>query len=274
MPTEASGARPVSAFLFAHQDDEFGAYELILAAVRRGHHVVCAYFTTGVSQGGDSSQRDKESLGVLKQLGVLPADVRFPGTELNISDGQLLSSLGPAGTWTRRWLDALANVQCVYLPAWEGGHPDHDSLHASALMACADAALLDVVRQFPLYNAYRCPAPFFKVLSPLRENGPADAQRIPWGHRIRFLRYALSYPSQRKSWIGLFPFMLLHLVFKGTQAVQRASLTRIAERPHAGPLYYESRRFATWPEVTSHIQAWLARRASAINAPKPPNPAL
>lgn len=267
MPTDASGACPVSVFLFAHQDDEFGAYMLILEAVRRGHRVVCAYFTTGVSQGGNSSQRDKESLAVLKRLHVPAANVRFAGTELGISDGHLLAALGPASIWTRRWLEALANVQRVYLPAWEGGHPDHDSLHASALVACADVALLDVVRQFPLYNAYRCPAPFFKVLSPLRENGPVDAQRMPWGHRIQFLRYALCYPSQRKSWIGLFPFMALHHVFNGTQAVQRASLARIAERPHPGPLYYESRRFSSWSEVSSHIQAWLARRASSTNVP-------
>ena len=71
--------------------------------------------------------------------------------------------------------------------------------------------------------------------------------------RLHFLRRALEYPSQRGSWIGLFPFFLLHYLFDGTQAIQAVSAHRIRERPHKGDLYYEKRRFASWAEVNDRL---------------------
>lgn len=266
MPTENPEISPVALFLFAHQDDEFGVYQQIILEQQLGHRVVCAYFTSGVPDGSDPTRRNQESLAVLGDLGVHHQDVVFAGEQLGISDGKLIDSLQSAFAWTHSWLNSFPCIGAVYIPAWEGGHPDHDSLHAFVAQLCTERGITARVKQFSLYNAFRRPQPFFRVLAPLQENGPVYTTRIPWRHRIRFLKYALSYPSQRKSWIGLFPFVLVHYLFSGTQALQAIRPQRILERPHSGALYYEHRRFSTWSSLSEKVVVWLESRPSAAQS--------
>lgn len=257
---------PISVFLFAHQDDEYGVYELIHRAVEQGRRAVCIYMTSGVRSGADASIRDRESLAVLADMGVPADDVIFAGAKLAISDLHLHESLDVACDWLEAWLKDHAPIGEIFVTAWEGGHPDHDCLHAVTLHACARAGLPDIVHQYSLYNAHARPKPFFRVMAPLPQNGAVQLTPIPWSRRMQYLRYTLLYTSQRGTWIGLFPFMLLHYVFWGTQAVQRTSITRLADKPHQGQLYYEARQFATWPDVQFRIQALLARDRDTASA--------
>lgn len=251
---------PVSVFLFAHQDDEFGVFDQIREEVALGRRVVCAYLTSGVPAGGNPAQRDGESVAVLAQLGVSAADIVFAGAQLGIADGSLMHHLPVADRWLQQWLPTLGEIAAVYVLAWEGGHPDHDALHAVSLLVCDGLDLLARTHQFALYNAYRCPWQFFRLLSPLAQNGVVSRRRIAWAQRLHYMRLALSYPSQRGTWLGLFPFFVLHCLFHGGQDLQPASTTRMMERPHSGPLYYENRRFATWAQMQAAITAWLAGR--------------
>jgi len=253
----------VAVFFFGHQDDEFGVYFQIGLERAKGRRIVCAYLTSGVPAGADAARRNGESLAVLAKLGVRAEDVVFAGGRLGIPDGRLIDHLSLASGWMAPWLASLGEIAAVYLPAWEGGHPDHDALHAVALRLCAEAGIERRVWQFPLYHADGCPGQLFRVLAPLEANGEVSRARIPWAQRPAFLRYSLSYPSQKMSWVGLFPFFLLHLLFCGEQALQRAELRRIGERPHAGDLYYEKRRFSSWPEVHARLGAWLSGRSGA-----------
>ncbi|MBI5279817.1 MAG: PIG-L family deacetylase [Burkholderiales bacterium] len=240
MPTDPPAC---AVFLFAHQDDEFGVFQRIEQERRMGRRVWCIYFT-----GVGSARRNRESLAVLQHLGVAGADVVFAGEGLGIGDAQLLQQLPAAVQWLRDWL-AQHQPDSVYVPAWEGGHPDHDSLHAMvAHLAPANAW------QFSLYNAWLRPAPLFRVLAPLPANGPATCERIPWRDRLRYLRLCLCYPSQATSWLGLFPFVLLHYLLHGTQCVQPVDAGRVRERPHEGTLYYEARRFQTWEAVSARLR--------------------
>lgn len=260
MPTDVSRAQSIAVFLFAHQDDEFGVYRQILISQMRGMRVICVYLTSGVPCGGDPGRRNAESLAVLGRLGVSEDDVVFAGGLLEIADGTLVDSMEKASEWLASWLASLSSVAAVYVPAWEGGHPDHDALHAVAVLMCSELAIGASLWQFPLYNAYRCPGKFFRVLFPLSKNGEVVRSVIPLGQRFGFLRLALSYPSQRISWIGLFPFFLLHYMLKGTQELQRVRLERVCERPHDGALYYEKRGFSSWLLLSSRVRAWLAVR--------------
>ena len=251
----------VALFFFAHQDDEFGVFQQIYLACQAGQRVSCAYLTSGVLDGNSSSVRDEESIEVLTRLGVARKDIFFVGAELNIPDGQLLRSLERAVDWIEQWIPSFDLIKSIYLPAWEGGHHDHDALHAAVLIATLGSTPHLLLRQFPLYNAHRCRNPFFRVLKPLSSNGIINSIQIPLKNRIRFLRYCLSYPSQYKSWIGLFPFTLLHYLFYGVESVQDVSLKRLRERPHEGSLYYERRRFCTWLEVSEAIDRCLKRKS-------------
>lgn len=250
-------SQEAAVFLFAHQDDEFGVFQSIELERARGHRVHIAYLTTGVRADASSAVRDSESLRALSGLGVPRSDVLFAGSVLQIPDGALAGHLQRAVQWLATWFDTIPALARVYVPAWEGGHPDHDCLHAAALMASVQQGFKGSVRQYPLYNAYRLPAPMFRVMSPLPPNGAVERVPIPLVNRFRFMRNCLGYPSQFKSWLGLFPFAALHYLLVGAEFLQEVSTARLRERPHAGALYYEHRRFATWDEVNGAILACL-----------------
>lgn len=251
---------PTSLFLFAHQDDEFGVFQQILTERQSGHRVVCAYLTSGVAHGQDPERRNEESISVLSRLGVHRDDVFFAGRLLSIDDGQLPELLQIASEWMDGWVDGFPSLISVYVMAWEGGHPDHDALHAMTVQIFHEREMGHLVRQFPLYNSYRCLGSFFRVLFPLRGNGPVERTKIPWANRIQFLGYCLRYPSQLKSWIGLLPFVALHYIFDGSQTFQAVSISRTQERPHDGHLYYERRRFSSWQMLEARLSKWKAAR--------------
>lgn len=240
---------PVALFFFAHQDDEFGVFEQIAEEVRKGHRVLCAYLTDGGTKKALPECRNHESLTVLKQLGVPEDSVYFAGGNLAIPDAGLPTMLERAVPWIQEWLSNHPTIESIYVPAWEGGHHDHDALHAVVVRIANEKSMLHLVRQFPLYNGFRCRGPFFRVLTPISENGTAECRKISWANRLRFLKYCLSYPSQAGTWVGLFPFVLLHYAFKGEQALQSVSIARLSQRPHKGRLYYERRKFFTWEKM-------------------------
>lgn len=256
MPTERD--RPAALFLFAHQDDEFGVFERIAACRRRGLRVACAYLTDGATATAGAAQRNAESRAVLARLGVDGGDIAFAGERLGIGDARLPLCLDAAAHWLDGWLDGFAAIDSLHVTAWEGGHHDHDALHALAVTLAARRGLLARTWQYALYQAEGLPGPLFRVLAPLPQNGPVQATRIPWRERLAFLGHCLSYPSQRGTWLGLFPFVLLHYLLRGTQALQPVDPARLGQRPHAGPLYYEKRRFFTWEEMAARLGAWRA----------------
>jgi hypothetical protein len=244
-----------SIFFFAHQDDEFGVFQTIVDEVLAGNKVYCIYFTDGVRSGISPKKRNGESLKVLEKLGVPPESVMFIGENLMISDGTLVDCLPRAKQWLSIWLSNIPTIQNIYIPAWEGGHPDHDSLHAVVVIVAKYLNLLDHVWQFPLYNGYRCWGKFFRVLSPLPTNGFAKKKKISIANRLRFLTYVFHYPSQAVTWFGLSPFVLMHFILSGSQYLQRISITQIKCPPHTGNLYYEKRRFCTWGKVLDRINS-------------------
>lgn len=244
----------VDLFLFAHQDDEFGVFHMIDESRRQGRRVVCAYLTRGVN--GIASQRNRESLHVLGKQGVDTQDVAFAGDLLGIDDAKLHLSLDAAGAWIHEWISSYTTINRIYVTAWEGGHHDHDMLHGLTACITHRLGLMEKVRQFALYNHERCPGPLFKVLSPLKDNGPVDFYRIKFRKRLAYLGLCLEYPSQRKTWIGLFPFVLLHYLLDGRQALQHISMERLGQRPHSGTLYYEQRGFFDWNRMNDTLLQW------------------
>jgi hypothetical protein len=244
----------MSVFLFAHQDDECGVMHSIKTEVESGVRVKCVYFTSGTPSGWNSTARDLESRSVLLQLGVDKSDIHFLGGENKTPDGKLIEFMPIYIDWLVNYF-ANSNfvISKIFLPAWEGGHPDHDALHIIGVLASKSVKLLASTFQFPLYNRINCIGPFFRVMLPLKANGVRLSQAIPWIDRIYFLRLCLSYPTQFKTWIGLFPFFLYHYFFVGAQFIQGVSYERLFQRPHSGTLYYEKRRFSEYSLVKEKL---------------------
>lgn len=252
----APPSQAAALFLFAHQDDEFGVYQRIFDCRRRGLRVACAYLTDGAAAGVGAARRNAESRAVLARLGVSGDDIAFAGERLGIGDARLPLHLDAAARWIDAWLDAFPAIDSLHVTAWEGGHHDHDALHALAVLLAARRGLLERTWQYSLYQAAGLPGPLFRVLAPLPQNGAPRAWPIAWRERVAFLRHCLSYPSQRMTWVGLFPFVLLHYLLRGTQALQPVDPARLRARPHEGLLYYEKRKFFTWEGMAEQLRLW------------------
>lgn len=250
MPTETR----IAWLLLAHQDDEFAAQAWIQEALAEGLRLKCCFFTRGIDA-RINERRNQESVTVLQKLGVQQEDICFVGEELDIPDGRLHEQLKSVAHWLRhRFISD--DPQRLAIPAWEGGHPDHDALHAVTVCIADEFHLIDRIEQFPLYNAWKCDRPWFRVMSPLPLNGAIRKTTIRWQDRWRYLLNCLSYPSQTVSWLGLFPFVAWHLMVRGCEQYQGVSIARLDERPHAGALYYEHRGFACWDELHSRLNDW------------------
>jgi LmbE family N-acetylglucosaminyl deacetylase len=260
MPTDSIQGRPVALFLFAHQDDEFGVFHLMTECLRQGMRVACAYLTRGPGTLG--ARRNAETRRVLAKLGVAEEAIAFAGDALGIDDATLPARLDPAAEWIASWMGSMGPVELICVPAWEGGHHDHDALHAISVDVAQRLGLASCLRQYALYNRKNCAGPFFKVLSPLSANGAVYSTVIPWRARLGYLRLCLSYPSQLLTWIGLFPFVLLHYTLRGTQTLQPVEQRRTTERPHEGTLYYEHRQFYRWEEMEHQLREWRRRRGT------------
>jgi len=254
---------PLALFLFAHQDDEFGVFARLEKELRSGRKVCCVYLTEGAAT-LVKGQREQESRAVLQKLGVPDADILFIGTQLKWGDCQLHLHMNGLSDWLHGFMDEHPETDVCFVPAWEGGHPDHDVLHAITVEVMHDRKTPVTVWQYPLYNGRNCPGLFFRVLKPLPENGPIDQESIAWRDRLRHIRWCLAYPSQWRSWLGLFPFVLIHYLFKGVQQLQSVQISRLSEPPHVCPLYYERRGFLDWPVLLAALKSY--RKDSA-----PPN---
>lgn len=245
---------PLALFLFAHQDDEAGVFQQIDEARKNGYHTECIYFTNGVKKGESSKKRNRESVLVLNKFGLNENQIIFVGDTLAINDGNLHFHLNEAKQWLKNHLEKKEKIQLIIVPAWEGGHHDHDALHALAVIVADEMGLIDTVKQFPYYNGYKCRGQLFRVMKPIPENGSVEKIIISWKDRMKYLRYSLSYPSQITTWIGLFPFMLIHYLIYGAQYLQKTSIKRINQRPHSMELYYERRKFYLYEKLILEIR--------------------
>ncbi|MDB5582200.1 MAG: hypothetical protein JWR80_7376 [Bradyrhizobium sp.] len=247
-------------FLFPHQDDEFGVFHLLDEQARQGHRPICIFLTDGVAGRATARQRNAESLQVLARSGIAPSSIHFLGTDLAVGDQSLVDHLD-------RLFDAVSeialgnSVSSIHVPAWEGGHPDHD---ATVLLGRALAGSIDLpggLWQFPLYNAYQTGLVPFRVLLPLPSNGPCSTFSVPRGARLAHLRRCLMYPSQWKTWAALLPVVSWQYLRSPEQVLQPVLDERLSERPHAGALLYERRGWTSWDAQMRRSEQFRARHS-------------
>ena len=247
-------------FVLAHQDDESMTSTRIDWEVSAGHRVFCVFLTDGAGRGADPERRDRESLQVLARLGVEEANVFFLGSRHGLPDGDLADHVERAyGLFE----DTMAphTIERVYCMAYEGGHPDHDVAHMLSLAFARRRGLLGRTWQMPIYNGYRMPWKLFRVHAPLPLRVRRCDRRLPFLFAMRHAFVWTGYPSQWRTWLGIFPdFFLQRAVFR-RESIQSVDLRAVTERPHSGPLLYEKLmgvdyerfRLAVDPFVAEHL---------------------
>jgi LmbE family N-acetylglucosaminyl deacetylase len=236
-----SAPRRNALFVFAHQDDEYAAAPWIVEELANGNDVACVYLTDGGSRVAPEI-RDEESRAALRSLRVAEERVAFLCDErgTRIADGALATRCADGLAMLERWIAQTPfGPMRLYAPSYEGGHPDHDAAHLIAAVVARRCGIVADAWHFALYNAYRCPKPFFTMLRQLPSGAPFRRAATTAASRWKLATLCAHYPSQRRTWLGLFPGAFLERVVAHRESVVRFDLARLARRPHDGELLYE-----------------------------------
>jgi len=148
-------------------------------------------------------------------------------------------------------LASIGPVERFVIAAWEGGHPDHDVVAALAARAAKGAT----IEQFALYNRRGLAALPFQAGAPIPENGPVRKVRLSVRGWLAWALAVIDYPSQAKTWLGLWPSMFANYLLRGGYGVQRLDPARLDVRPHEGDLLYERRFGVSYDEVARTVAA-------------------
>ncbi|HEX5313600.1 MAG TPA: PIG-L family deacetylase [Gammaproteobacteria bacterium] len=246
---ERSGADVL--VLLAHNDDEYFAALRIGEEVRLGSRVRVAYLTHGSIYGADSEARFAESAAVLAASGIRGEDMLAIGRREDIFDLKLHERAGDAYAALRGALAGIS-IDRLYLPAWEGGHPDHDACHLIGVAFARERGLLGQTYELPCYNRLRV----------MKFPDDGEAALFTARDRRRALGVLLSarrYRTQRRTFLGLLPGSIARLLLAGRQQYRPVPAARDYSRPpHAGRLFYEKRFGLSFDEFIAHSATFTA----------------
>ena len=265
---------PVTLFLLAHHDDEVFCAGRLRRALADGESVRLLWATAGGL--APARRRIAEGARVLTLLG-LPTDA---GRDLQLRDqhavehipviareaARLLDQRGddesaddstvraPAAGVTVHAPSADNEVTTVHVPAYEGGHPDHDAVNLAAALAAAARPGLRVV-EFPLYRRGRLG---LAVQSPVPAT-PSSADRfavLALDDEDLAFRRELARANASQLAPSLLPLLALARWAGRGRAEPARPLPAhdYARPPHPGRLLYElytSWRFARWSAVAA-----------------------
>lgn len=237
-------------YILAHFDDEYFATPLIARTVGDQWFLYIADYATPAL----AARRLAESRGYLAGLGVPPERVIHLGIGSGAFDGQVHRHLPDLLPLLTAELAQIGVVERFIVTAWEGGHMDHDACAALAVRAAGETP----IDQISLYNGPNLPGRLFRAGVPLAENGPLIRIRMSLAEWLAFAAGVGCFPSQARTWLGLWPVMFANYLARGF-GYQSLHPARVNERPHAGPLLYERMYGVAYAEVAAAIRtAWPA----------------
>lgn len=264
----AGDAPGVAVFALAHHDDEVfcaGHIERHLAQGRR----LCLLWATA---GGLAPPRRRVAEGerVRRLLGLPRAacrDLLLPDqgayAHIELIARELETLIAEGGGWVQQ------GPPVVYVPAYEGGHPDHDAVNAAVAVLRAWRPGLQA-REFPLYRRGRTG---LDVASPRPSPGTPRAPfvSVPLDRRALQLRRRLACANTSQLPLSLLPLAAFAGLAGrlGSEATRRLPVHDYARPPQRRPLLYElytRRRFEECGSAALEALA-AAHRGEAAHAP-------
>jgi LmbE family N-acetylglucosaminyl deacetylase len=232
-------------YLLAHFDDEFGCLPMIWRATRDGEAQHFLYLADYRSP-RTTSRRFAETRAFLAAQGIDPGRALHVGAGSGAWDGAVHRAAPAALAAVEAALARIGPVDRLVVPAWEGGHMDHD---VCALIAARLATRPGGpgVRQYAFYNGQGLAGPLLRN-RPLAQNGPVTPMPLTLAQRLRWLAAVRWFPSQLFAWAGIWPAMAWSVAWRGF-GWQRLDPARVDERPHAGALFYERMFGISYAEV-------------------------
>lgn len=240
-------------FLLPHQDDELGVFEILNKHTNKKNLTII--YLTGERNSLKIKARNNESLEVLKKFGINVKNIFFLGDKLRIEDQHLIYNLEKI---YKNLKEVLKGKKFdLFTPTWEGGHPDHD---ATFLIAVKLKKRINFNHyHFPLYSKKN--SIFFNLLTPNQyagKNFNIKLSKYNLKDALYYLRLTFKYQSQIKTFIILWPFLILFYLFIRTQYTFY-SKNFILEPPGCGKLWYEKRYKITFQKVNRIAKKFLRK---------------
>jgi LmbE family N-acetylglucosaminyl deacetylase len=258
-------------FLFAHPDDDAFICGTMKMLLDRGANVHAAWLTSG-DFFGQGKRRGAELAAVTSYLGLAPSHVHV----LGMQDLRLVPEMERAADVVAE-LMARVRPDQVFVDAYEGGHPDHDSANFLAYEARYRTGIAADLFEFPLYNGSGPAHHWWWSVNRFPPAGP-DIIRTPLDEPAIVCKYHVMkmYSSQ---WMFMIPARL---------ASARSRLIREGEpyrkcpddrdhtlRPHPGAINYErwfnffmKISFEDFREAVIRARATRPRKGPDLEAPR------
>ena len=242
-------------YILAHFDDEYCALPLIWQAAREGLAQRFIYLAD-YRDAALGARRLAETRRFLNRQGIADEAVIPLGLGSGAFDQSLHRSIDLIYPRLAKAVAETGQVTRLVVPAWEGGHMDHD---ACAFMTVRLAAQVGAppIRQFTLYNGPGLAGPLLRGGAPLAENGPRTAIRLPPAEWLRWMAGVRAFPSQLYAWSGIWPAMFAGMAGRGF-AWQALNAERVEARPHPGSLFYERMFKVPYQEVRAALDGALS----------------
>lgn len=252
--------------LLAHFDDEYCAWPLIRQAVAEGRDQLFIH-VADYRDARMAARRRRETGAFLARLGVPAAAQLHLGDGTGWFDGELHRHVGPAYEALKGAVSGP--IERIVVPAWEGGHPDHDVCAALGVKLAAerDGAPVD---QIGLYQGQAMPWILYRAATPLAGNGPVREMRLSAREWAGWLAAAGAFPSQWRVWSGFLPALVMSHAASRAFRYQALAPKRIGERPHAGPLHYERMFKTPYAVVRAAVDGLAADGKAPWAATAPP----
>ena len=244
-------------YVLAHFDDEYCGLPLVAERAAAGEDQLFLY----VADYADprlGARRFAETQALLAHLGVPRSKVLHVGRGTGAVDGGVYRALEPAYAALEAALADVPRIDRMVTLAWEGGHMDHD-MCAMMTAELARTRGQPPIETISLYTGPGLGGPFFHGAWPLAENGPVRRIRLKPGAWLNWMAAVRFFPSQIKTWLGLWPAMFWSYAWRGF-GVQQLDPARIRQRPHEGSLFYERMFKVPYADVRAAADAFLSRR--------------
>ncbi len=232
-------------FVLAHHDDEVFCAGHLRRALLEGKRVLLLWATAGGL--APAGRRVLDGTRVARGLGLAPGRCR----DLHLPDQGALPHVEAIATAAAELLDAAqvagAPPPSVFVPAYEGGHPDHDAVNLAVAVLRSWRPGIGA-REFPLYRRGRAGLSV-QAPQPAAGTAPAPFEILELGAGALALRRRLVGANASQALPSLLPLLAL----AWAQGAGRAEPSRplpahdYARPPHGGALLYElytRRRFA------------------------------
>ena len=239
-------------FLLPHQDDEVFFAPLLIDLQRKKNVDIEVLFLTS---GGPIRKRESENY-LRRICGISSEKVKFLGDLNAWEDGKLHLSFRDLMEELARSYSLEKNITFVS-PTLEGGHQDHDTTFFAVRTHLESNTSSSMFYCGSLYRAVSKKWPLFWVLCPPAVNKKVNTIKVDLGFidRIRILWGIRLFPSQWRSWAGLFLPSLIMICFSRQFIYANGLEVENSEVPNNGKILYSLRKVSTFEEVTNAIKS-------------------